>query len=1325
MVRGRNQRAAENQLSLVNELQELRRLKHDHLVQIIGSYTDREYIAYLMLPVAQCTLGQFLGQPGLLGPDHKALIRRVYGCLSGALHYLHEKKIRHRDLSASNILIHNDEVYISDFGSAYSWVNKSGSMTRHRSTPVSPDYMAPEIAKDEDHGTASDMWSLGIIFLEMTTRLLGRRLKEYKDAISSHARKNKAYPFAYANIPALVNWLDSLSKINSEFDHDKEPLAWTRSLLRSQQDHRPSTHMLMQDILESPSFDAFCCFKCKDAFHGDFDPDFVIDKALPHTEDTYNTLSAVQHMLGGKEEATPFGGLSDNRLGSIQDWAATVEFGPGGDFEPNQGDSGRYQNTDFDIRYSHQAMFGNYEADLITSPPLQDPTAFPQNQEIFELDSSQETFVEASGSIDTSGQTEDDFQEVPLSYEQGSADKELEDSGLGFLERESVSSSDERSFRPFDEVSDRSTLDSDYESCASIGGRLQSISEEDESVDDDNKNLNDANQESLGNSEDDQGQWLGFKENSDRSDSDSESEPEREVASESKAVEARVPLSSTEPVTEVPIEKIVDAVLPHLEVHTDRELEIPIDKDEPGIEVPLEQAADTVSPLLDVQNVEILELALGKDEPGVPEWSEVSAEEKEPNPQQSLTVTPTSFTPSPGDHVDSDNDTLVSVQVDAKDEETKEPHNRTAIGLKEAKSDGVPEASAQGADKVHEPGSEGPPNEDKATELTRLHGFLPQPDVQESKLIWYQKPTSESVPEIEGKDDEPKEPSIKKSGKKEKAKTPDRPIVPPVPSKTSDRKAIKAKKSKPETVADKKVQEDSKVSEAKKEQSPKDDKAKKPTQVNGIPSRAHKTTTKKTVKFDEDSFPPRDPREDDPPQAQRRDDFDSKSENPQASTQRRSLSKHNLEKLNEGNKKSKSAREPKPRDKCIGVDVDALMSQTWEKASSAPTSVMSQATRSQLSAMLFHFNRPADIISILNKHCKDGKASAVRYILQNQPQSRARRAKYHSPLWSAVKGGTQRHNKCVRELIGADVDVNITSKRTGKSPLHVAVEHDDFKGYTTLVWLLVHAKADVNALDSDGDSPLMKLFLGHDHEPLERHRREALAILLRAGARVDLSQRATGSTPLHMAVRRQDKFAVAMLLFKGADVNAKTSSGTTPLQMTANQFRGDLSPDHAEVLSTLLQHEALVDEPAGALKRTALHLAVISGTAHAVDMLIQHGAFTKKKDKQGDDAITLAVQHAAKLVNDPSKTLDRRLDDHVEIMRLLTAKKLKWPLSELKCVVEVACSRTNTDLLEELLEKKMKPSDKFGEHGSILVFASKYGTPAAVETLRQAASSES
>lgn len=1309
----------------MNELQELRRLKHNHLVQIIGSYTDREYIAYLMLPVAQCTLGQFLAQSGSLRPDHKALIRRVYGCLSGALHYLHEKKIRHRDLSASNILIHNDEVYISDFGSAYSWVNKSGSMTRHRSTPVSPDYMAPEIAKDEDHGTASDMWSLGIIFLEMTTRLLGRRLKEYKDAISGHAKKNKAYPFAYANIPALVNWLDALSKIHSEFDHDKEPLAWTRSLLRSQQEHRPSTHMLMQDILESPSFDAFCCFKCKDTFHGDFDPDFVIEKALPHTEETYNTFSAVQHMLGDNQDATPFGGLSDNRLGSIQDWAATVELGPGGDFEPNRGDLGQFQTTDFDIRYSHQAMYGNYEADLIAAPPLQNPTAFQQNQEIFELDSSQETFIEAPRSIDTLGQT-DDFQEITLSYEQGSVDKELEDSGLGFLERESVSSSDERSFKPFDEVSDRSTVDSDYESCASIGGRLQSISEEDESVDADTKNLDDSNQASLKKPEDEQGQWLGFKENSDRSDSGSESESESKGVSvpELKAVEVSVPLPSTEPGAEVSLGQIAETVLPYLEVQTNGELEIPLNNYEPRVEVPLEQAANTVPRLSEAQNVENLEVALGKDEPSVPECLELPAEQKEPHSDQNLNITPTSFIPSQGGHVDSDNDTLVSVKVNAEDEEREEPHDRTSIGLKEAKSNCVLEASAQDSVEVHEPGS---PNEDNATELTRLHGYLPRPDVQESNFIWYQKPTSESVPEIEGKDDKPKELRNKKSGKKEKAKTPDRPTVPPAPSKISDRKALEAKKTKPETVAENKVQEDGKVAETKNEHFPKDEKAKKPTQVNGLPSRAHKPTTKKTVKFDNDVFPPRDHKEDDPPEArvdkpQRRDDFAPKAENPQAPSQRHSLSKHNLEKLNEGNKKSKKARDPKPREKCIGVDVDALMSQTWEKASSAPTSVMSQATRSQLSAMLFHFNRPADIMSILNKHCKDGKASAVRYILQNQPQSRARRAKYHSPLWSAVKGGTQRHNKCVRELIGADVDVNITSKRTGKSPLHVAVEHDNYKGYTTLVWLLVHAKADVNALDSDGDSPLMKLFLGHDHEPLEQHRREALAILLRAGARVDLSQRATGSTPLHMAVRRQDKFAVAMLLFKGANVNAKTSSGTTPLQITANQFRGDLSPDHAEVLSTLLQHEALVDEPAGALKRTALHLAVISGTAHAVDMLIQHGASAKKKDKQGDDAITLAVQHAAKLVNDPSKTLDRRLDDHVEIMRLLTAKKYDWPLSELKCVVEVACSRTNTDLLEELLEMKLKASDKFGDRGTILVLASKHGTPAAAEILRQAAS---
>ena len=135
------------------------------------------------------------------------MLRRFYGCLSSAVHYLHDNQIRHRDLSARNILVCRGEVYISDFGSVYNWKNEKRSMTRHHNPPVSPDYMAPEIAKEQERGSPSDMWSLGLVYLEMATRLMGRSLSEFKTSIKRHAAKSKVQPYPYANVPAVVEWM--------------------------------------------------------------------------------------------------------------------------------------------------------------------------------------------------------------------------------------------------------------------------------------------------------------------------------------------------------------------------------------------------------------------------------------------------------------------------------------------------------------------------------------------------------------------------------------------------------------------------------------------------------------------------------------------------------------------------------------------------------------------------------------------------------------------------------------------------------------------------------------------------------------------------------------------------------------------------------------------------------------------------------------------------------------------------------------------------------------------------------------------------------------
>jgi len=71
----------------------MERVVHHHCVQFLGSYTDEDTLAIFSLPVADMDLASFLDQPKLSIIEEET-IRRGIGCLSNALLYLHEQKIR-------------------------------------------------------------------------------------------------------------------------------------------------------------------------------------------------------------------------------------------------------------------------------------------------------------------------------------------------------------------------------------------------------------------------------------------------------------------------------------------------------------------------------------------------------------------------------------------------------------------------------------------------------------------------------------------------------------------------------------------------------------------------------------------------------------------------------------------------------------------------------------------------------------------------------------------------------------------------------------------------------------------------------------------------------------------------------------------------------------------------------------------------------------------------------------------------------------------------------------------------------------------------------
>jgi len=82
-----------------------------------------------------------------------------------ALSYIHSLNRIHRDIKSDNLLLSTDgKVKLADFGYAAQLTQRK----QKRNTVVgTPYWMAPELIRGHDYGTKVDVWSLGIMLMEM------------------------------------------------------------------------------------------------------------------------------------------------------------------------------------------------------------------------------------------------------------------------------------------------------------------------------------------------------------------------------------------------------------------------------------------------------------------------------------------------------------------------------------------------------------------------------------------------------------------------------------------------------------------------------------------------------------------------------------------------------------------------------------------------------------------------------------------------------------------------------------------------------------------------------------------------------------------------------------------------------------------------------------------------------------------------------------------------------------------------------------------------------------------------------------------------------
>ncbi|XP_057826119.2 U-box domain-containing protein 33 isoform X2 [Cryptomeria japonica] len=163
------------------EIDILREARHPHLVRVVGACFEQGCVIYEYM--SNGSLAEYLSSSEARRPLPWQARIRIAAEICSALQYLHSFKpdpIVHRDLKPENILL--DENYvskISDFGLARPLPLDSQSESEPKGTFC---YMDPEYLTSGKYSTKSDVYSLGIIILQLLTGKPALRLiQEWTD----------------------------------------------------------------------------------------------------------------------------------------------------------------------------------------------------------------------------------------------------------------------------------------------------------------------------------------------------------------------------------------------------------------------------------------------------------------------------------------------------------------------------------------------------------------------------------------------------------------------------------------------------------------------------------------------------------------------------------------------------------------------------------------------------------------------------------------------------------------------------------------------------------------------------------------------------------------------------------------------------------------------------------------------------------------------------------------------------------------------------------------------------------------------------------------